>query len=119
MCERFFFSFNGYVAQPLSTPTLIGGKVIASPLALTVAKEKGLDLLSLTIIGTGPDGRMIIADNVREDVPVAATEATPAQTSTAVPATIAAPIIGESYTDEIYKTTRVSLDMFIITGSKN
>ena len=90
------------VAEPTpvaaATPAPTGGKVIASPLAWTVAKEKGLDLISLTMTGTGPDGR-IIADDVREYVPVAATEAAPAQTATAVPTPTAAPIVGENYTD--------------------
>lgn len=42
----------------------------ASPLAWTVAKEKGLDLSSIAIVGTGPEGR-VIADDVREYIPLA------------------------------------------------
>lgn len=56
-------------------------KVIASPLAWTVAKEKGIDLSSIAIVGTGPEGR-VIADDVREYIPVAHTD---------VPTTIPAP----------------------------
>lgn len=75
-----------------------GGKVIASPLAWTLAKEKGLDLSSIAIIGTGPDGR-VIADDVREYIPIAQTAAAAAPTTTAAPAAPSAPIIGEHYTD--------------------
>lgn len=79
-----------------------GGKVIASPLAWTVAKEKGLDLSSIAIVGTGPDGR-VVADDVREYIPLAA----PAAAAPAVSTTSAAaattkpltPIVTESYTD--------------------
>jgi len=44
------------------------GRTVASPLAWTVAKDKGLDLSSIAIVGTGPEGR-IIADDVREFIP--------------------------------------------------
>jgi len=77
-----------------------GGHVVASPLAWTIAKEKGLDLSSIAIAGTGPDGR-IIADDVREYVPMAVS-AEPAQAAAAAaPAatTAAAPIVGDNYTD--------------------
>lgn len=85
---------------PAASPATTGGKVVASPLAWTVAKEKGLDLLSLTMAGTGPGGR-IIADDVREYVPVAAaaTEAAPAAQTASAPTPAAAPIVGENYTD--------------------
>ena len=77
------------------------GRIVASPLAWTVAKEKGLDLHSIAIVGTGPGGR-IIADDVREYIPSAAPIAQPASTSqpgaaTSVPS--AAPIVHADYTD--------------------
>src|SRR5210317_1405367 len=46
---------------PMAAPT--GGRVVASPLAHMLAKDMGYDIS--TIVGTGPDGR-IIADDVRE-----------------------------------------------------
>ena len=51
-----------------------GGRVKASPLARRIARERGIDLISL--VGTGPDGRI-----VAEDVESAAT--TPAATTRA------------------------------------
>lgn len=88
------------VTAPTPTAAPTGGKVIASPLAWTVAKDKGLDLASLAIIGTGPAGR-IIADDVREYIPVAATaEAVAVATNASTAAASAAsPIETEHYTD--------------------
>lgn len=79
------------------------GRIVASPLAWTVAKEKGLDLHSIAIVGTGPGGR-IIADDVREYIPVAAPIVQPAADSqhvaaTAVSAPNVAPIVHADYTD--------------------
>ncbi|HET9287748.1 MAG TPA: dihydrolipoamide acetyltransferase family protein [Gaiella sp.] len=50
-----------------------GGRVKASPLARRIARERGVDLLSLE--GTGPDGRILA-----EDVEKAAAAGTPAAT---------------------------------------
>lgn len=94
-------------AKNVAPPTGTGGKVIASPLAWTVAKEKGLDLSSIAIVGTGPDGR-IIADDVREYIPLSApvpAEATPSTISStaaspaAAVAPAKAPIVGDKFTD--------------------
>ena len=88
-------------APVASAPSPSGGKVIASPLAWTIAKDKGLDLMSIAIFGTGPDGR-IIADDVREYIPMAAVAepaAVAAAPVAAAPASPAAPIVGEYYTD--------------------
>lgn len=68
---------------PSTVPTAVrsvGDKVIASPLAHMISKEFGYDISS--ILGTGPDGRIIAAD-VREFVPDA----------------VAAPALGESVTE--------------------
>lgn len=83
-----------------------GGRVVASPLAWTVAKEKGLDLSSIAIVGTGPGGR-IIADDVREYVPVAmpvadvaASAAAAVTTATSTASTTAPPpVVGSGFTD--------------------
>ncbi len=83
---------------PQPTPAApTGGKVVASPLAWTVAKEKGLDLASIAIVGTGPDGR-IIADDVREYIPINETSAASVGT-TAATISSAAPVEHENYTD--------------------
>ncbi len=43
-----------------SSPAKSAGRVVASPLAKAVAKDKGIDLSSLK--GSGPDGRIVRAD---------------------------------------------------------
>lgn len=85
-----------------------GDRVVASPLAHTLAKEMGFGPLSaLNIVGTGPGGR-IIADDVREYVPApASTEAAAAAVgapavapgAAAVAAPVAPPVPGIGYTD--------------------
>eukprot|EP00559_Dactyliosolen_fragilissimus_P002333 CAMPEP_0184859814 /NCGR_PEP_ID=MMETSP0580-20130426/4799_1 /TAXON_ID=1118495 /ORGANISM="Dactyliosolen fragilissimus" /LENGTH=502 /DNA_ID=CAMNT_0027356657 /DNA_START=216 /DNA_END=1724 /DNA_ORIENTATION=- len=99
------------IPTPAATPsvTSTGGRVIASPLAWTEAKSRGLDLSSVAIVGTGPDGR-IIADDVKEYVPMAAsipdtatatTSSTPT-TTTGISSPMAAtlpPVQGIGYTD--------------------
>jgi len=96
-----------------------GGKVIASPLAWTVAKEKGLDLSSIAIVGTGPDGR-IVADDVREYIPLAAAAAAaPAVSTTAAAATTKplTPTVTESYTD-VPQTDAMIATANLLTFSK-
>ena len=60
-------SGNGDAAGSIPIPE--GGRVKASPLARRIAREKGLDLATLT--GTGPDGR-IVAEDVERAQPGAA-----------------------------------------------
>jgi pyruvate dehydrogenase E2 component (dihydrolipoamide acetyltransferase) len=76
-------------AAPVSTaapapiaPAASGQRVLASPLARRLAKEKGIDITALT--GTGPHGRII-----KVDVEGASTSAAPKPTAipAAVPAT--------------------------------
>ena len=61
------------VAAPAPGPAASrpGGRVKASPLARRIARERGVDLAS--VVGTGPDGRI-----VAEDVERAGTGAAPA-----------------------------------------
>jgi pyruvate dehydrogenase E2 component (dihydrolipoamide acetyltransferase) len=54
-----------------------GGRIKASPLARRIARERGIDLSSLS--GTGPDGRIIAEDVERGEAP------RPAAAPTAVP----------------------------------
>jgi len=58
--------------------TSTGARVFASPLARKIAREKGFDIAAIT--GTGPHGRVVLAD-VDEFVPAAAVAAAPAATA--------------------------------------
>jgi len=58
-------------ARPPSTQD--GGRVKASPLARRIARERGIELSSLT--GTGPEGRIVAEDVERADVGAAPTAA--------------------------------------------
>jgi pyruvate dehydrogenase E2 component (dihydrolipoamide acetyltransferase) len=71
------------IAEARQRPTQDGGRVKASPLARRIARERGIELSSLT--GTGPEGRI-----VAEDVERAEVSATPAAAPTPTqPATTA------------------------------
>lgn len=51
-------------SAPSSTPRgAAGGRIKASPLARRIARERGIDLASL--VGTGPDGRIVAEDVAR------------------------------------------------------
>ncbi len=66
----------GEARQP--EPTSDGGRVKASPLARRIARERGIDLASLS--GTGPEGRIVAEDVERGEagaVPAAAPVAAP------------------------------------------
>ncbi len=67
-------------------PTASSGRVIASPLAKRIAKQKGFDLAA--IAGTGPNGRVVKAD-VESFVPSAA-PATAAAPAASAPASTSA-----------------------------
>jgi len=66
------------VAAPASMPRTDGGRILASPLARRVAKEKGLDISA--IAGSGPGGRIL-----RPDVDLAAASGTLPNTGSLVP----------------------------------
>lgn len=68
------------VAAPPPAPVgAPGGRIKASPLARRIARERGIDLASLT--GTGPEGRIVAEDVER----AAAAPAVPAAPPVAVP----------------------------------
>mmetsp|Transcript_78378 Transcript_78378/g.227470 ORF Transcript_78378/g.227470 Transcript_78378/m.227470 type:complete len:475 (-) Transcript_78378:26-1450(-) len=75
-----------------------GGRVVASPLAHMLAKDMGYDISSIS--GTGPGGRIIAAD-VREFEPAAASEAPAATDAAPAQAAMATaqPIPGAGYAD--------------------
>ena len=92
-------------SAPSPSPPPAGtGRVVASPLAHTLAKEMGYNIQSIS--GTGPGGRIIAAD-VKEYVPgTEATAAAPATAQTAGAAAPAAapvlagpPVKGDGFTD--------------------
>ena len=65
-------------APMVAAVTSTGARVFASPLARKIAREKGFDIAAIT--GTGPHGRVVLAD-VDEFVPAAAVAAAPAATA--------------------------------------
>ena len=74
------------VATAVATPTPVttsNGRIMASPLAKKIAKEKGIDLNLVT--GTGESGRIVKRD-VEQFSPAAAVTAAPAQATVFVPA---------------------------------
>ncbi len=74
------------VAAAVATPTPVttsNGRLMASPLAKKIAKEKGIDLNLVT--GTGESGRIVKRD-VEQFSPSAAVTAAPAQATVFVPA---------------------------------
>jgi len=97
----------GSAAAPVASAatTAAEGKIMASPLAFKLAKEQGYDIAA--ILGTGPGGR-IIADDVREYVPMSSYVAATPAAATTVAAPAAAiqvsasplpPDVGAGYTD--------------------
>jgi pyruvate dehydrogenase E2 component (dihydrolipoamide acetyltransferase) len=75
--------------QPVAA-VAVGGRVKASPLARRIARERGVDLAS--VVGTGPDGR-ILAEDV-EQAAAGVAPAAPAPTTEAAAATApAAPAV--------------------------
>src|SRR5205085_284274 len=57
------------IADARQRPLQDGGRVKASPLARRIARERGIELASLT--GTGPDGRIVAEDVERAGVSAA------------------------------------------------
>jgi pyruvate dehydrogenase E2 component (dihydrolipoamide acetyltransferase) len=56
----------GQVAEARQLPAQDGGRIKASPLARRIARERGIELSSLT--GTGPEGRIVAEDVERAGV---------------------------------------------------
>lgn len=68
-----------------STPSKApAGRIFASPLAKTIALDKGIALKNIK--GSGPNGRIVAKDVEAYKAPAAATSAAPAATGAAVPA---------------------------------
>ncbi|GGF24203.1 pyruvate dehydrogenase complex dihydrolipoamide acetyltransferase [Hymenobacter cavernae] len=75
-------------ASEAATTTQSGGRLLASPLAKSIAKEKGIDLSQVK--GTGENGRIVQRD-VESFQPSAAPAAAPQAAPAVAPATQAAP----------------------------
>lgn len=86
---------SAVAAAPAAAPASTGGRVVASPFARTVAREKGVDISQVP--GTGPERRILAAD-VQSFTPAAAAAATPAPAKTSAAPAAAAPASGE-FTD--------------------
>jgi len=95
-------------AQPAAAPAVPGGRILASPLAKSIAKEKGINLAQ--VVGSGDNGRIVQRD-VESFQPsgaaVPAPQAAPAAPApqVAAPAPAAQPVAGaavasaDAYTD--------------------
>ena len=66
-------------SRPASAPDDNGGRVKASPLARRIARERGIDLSSLS--GTGPEGRIVAEDVERAEKTAAPAAAAAARRS--------------------------------------
>ena len=98
------------VAPAAAVPGSGGARVFASPLARRIAKEKGVDLASVT--GSGPHGRIVKADvegaKPGAAVAAAAPAAAPAPAKAAMPTGMAAETVLKIYADREF--TEVPLD---------
>jgi pyruvate dehydrogenase E2 component (dihydrolipoamide acetyltransferase) len=89
-------------AQPApavpAAPTAPGGRILASPLAKSIAKEKGINLAQ--VVGTGDNGRIVQRDvenfqpapAAPQPAPAAPAAPQPAPVATAAPATPTTPV---------------------------
>ncbi len=107
------------VAAPALSPPQTG-RVIASPLARRIAKDRGVDLAGVR--GTGPHGRIVKADVVSAQAaptPPAVVTAAPAVGGDAIPHSMMRKIIAQRLTEawrtipHIYLTVDCSIDALL------
>jgi pyruvate dehydrogenase E2 component (dihydrolipoamide acetyltransferase) len=72
-------------SEPAPAPSSNGGRIKASPLARRIARERGIDLSSVS--GTGPDGRIVAVDLERGAAPAPPAAAAPSAEVESVPLT--------------------------------
>lgn len=114
------------VPTPTPPPSTTGERIVASPRAHTLAKERGYgEISALRIVGSGPGGRIIAQDILEYDPssapaavsvaqPTAQAAATPAAPAAATPSAAAAaplpqPVQGQGYTDYSLPTSALEL----------
>lgn len=112
-------------------PASTGERVVASPRAHTLAKEKGYgDISALRIVGTGPGGRIIAQDVLDYDPStapapaVAETMAAPAAAATpaaavAAPTPLPQPVQGPGYTDYSLPVSAIELASRLHNSKQN
>ncbi len=83
------------VTVPEQTPAVDGRRLFATPLVRKLARERGIQLESVT--GTGPGGRIVRRDLDRLPAPEPAAVADAATTPSAP--SVVAPVLGAGYTD--------------------
>lgn len=83
------------VTVPEQTPAVDGRRLFATPLVRKLARERGIQLESVT--GTGPGGRIVRRDLDRLPAPEPAAVADAATTPSAP--SVVAPVLGACYTD--------------------
>lgn len=117
-------------AAPTPAPAVAaaptGERVLASPRAHTLAKEKGYgEISALRIVGTGPGGRIIAQDVLDYDPSSAPAPVAVAETTTAAPAAAPAstplpePVKGPGYTDYSLPTSAMELASRLHTSKQN
>jgi pyruvate dehydrogenase E2 component (dihydrolipoamide acetyltransferase) len=72
-------------SEPAPAPSSNGGRIKASPLARRIARERWIDLSSVS--GTGPDGRIVAVDLERGAAPAPPAAAAPSAEVESVPLT--------------------------------
>jgi pyruvate dehydrogenase E2 component (dihydrolipoamide acetyltransferase) len=95
-------------------PSLAGGRVKASPRARRLAAERGLDVTSLT--GSGPLGRVVIADVVAASLSAASTSSTTpdaaAPPATTVPVQGARKVTAQRMHSSLHEAAQVTLTRY-------
>lgn len=106
-------------------PAPSGDRVIASPRAHTLAKEKGYgEISALRIVGTGPGGRIVAQDILDYDPSTApAVESAAAQPvaapAKAAPASVPQPVVGAGYTDYSLPQSAIELASRLHSSKQN
>lgn len=115
-------------APATAQPSASGDRVIASPRAHTLAKEKGYgEISALRIVGTGPGGRIIAQDVLDYDPSsapavaeaVASQPATAAAPTKAAPTPLPQPVAGAGYTDYSLPPSAIELASRLHSSKQN
>jgi len=100
-----------------------GDRVVASPRAHTLAKEKGYgEISALKIVGTGPGGRIVAQDILDYDpstVPAAAQPVTAAPAAKVASSFTPQPVVGAGYTDYSLPSSAIELASRLHSSKQN